>query len=105
MVSVITQFPLPAGIDLPAFRRQLVAIAPEFQKPAGLLSKAFVVSEDQGHAGGIYLWRSREHALAFEPSIRAMIQQRLGVEPRITYFATPVLVDNMRQTIDVAEGA
>jgi hypothetical protein len=104
MITVITQFPLPPGLDLAVFRQQIVAIAPEFQKPAGLLSKAFVVSDDGAHAGGVYLWRIREHALAFEPDIRAMIKDRIGAEALITYFETPVLVDNQRQTIEVAPG-
>lgn len=102
MITAITQFPLPSGVDIAAFRQGLVTIAPEFQKPAGLLSKAFVISQDRVQAGGVYLWRSRNEALAFEPVIRTMIQQTLGVDASITYFDTPVLVDNQRQTIEVA---
>jgi hypothetical protein len=102
MITAITQFPLPSGVDIDAFRQELVTIAPEFTKPAGLLSKAFVISEDRGQGGGVYLWRSQNHALAFEPVIRSMIRQKLGVEASIRYFETPVVVDNQRQTIEVA---
>jgi len=104
MITAITQFSLPPGMDVASFRQGLVTIAPEFQKPPGLLSKTFLLSQDQAQGGGVYLWSSREQALAFEPVIRSMIKEMLGVDALITYFETPVVVDNRRQTVELAAG-
>jgi hypothetical protein len=55
--------PLPGAVqDLTAahFRR----IAPGFREVPGLIRKQFIYAED-GWAGGIYLWETREEAEAF----------------------------------------
>jgi len=99
MITAITQFVLPAGIDLQEFRSSLFALAPKFQEPPGLQAKYFLISEDGSHGGGVYLWNSKEDALAFEPVIRSLIKQNLGVEASVSYFETPVVVDNIVKQI------
>jgi hypothetical protein len=104
MITALTKFPLPPGTDLREFRQALVQMAPLFQEPPGLDSKAFLIAEDGASAGGAYLWQSKEQALAFEPKIRRMIKDALGVEAEITYFETPVLVDNIARQIRQSNG-
>lgn len=99
MYTTITRFPLPEGAEPAMLRSAFAEVAPFFQEPAGLLSKFFLLSEEGTHAGGVYLWESRKHAEDFDPKIRAMILDRLGVEPEITYFETPVVVDNQQSRI------
>ena len=104
MITALTKFPLPPGTDLREFRQVLIQVAPSFQEPSGLDFKAFLIAEDGASAGGVYLWQSKEQALAFEPRIRGMIKDALGVEAEITYFETPVVVDNVARKIRQAEG-
>lgn len=99
MITSITRFALPPGLALEEFRSSLAVVAPKFQGTSGLQSKFFLISEDGTHGGGVYLWNRKEDALAFEPIIRSLIQQNLGVEAEISYFETPVVVDNMSKQI------
>jgi len=95
MTTVITQFPLPPGVPIDAMKNGFLEVAPFFQGPPGLLRKYFLLSHDGATGGGVYLWTSRQAAHDFsEATIRPMIKERFHVEPSITYFETPVIVDN-----------
>jgi hypothetical protein len=95
VITAIVRFPLPAAVTADQYREMCRHAAPDFRKPAGLLSKQFLLAEDGRGGGGVYLWESREAAEAFYTAgFRAIIRERFGVEPQITYFETPVVVDN-----------
>jgi len=54
----------------------------------------YLFGEDRT-GGGVYLWESRDAAdRQFSPAWRGMIQQKFGTAPEITYYETPVIVDN-----------
>ncbi len=94
VITAVVRFPLPAAVTADRYREMCRHAAPDFRKPAGLLSKQFLLAED-GRGGGVYLWASKEAAEAFYGAgFRAMIRERFGAEPEITYFETPVVVDN-----------
>jgi Putative mono-oxygenase ydhR len=99
MITTITKFQLPHGASLDQVRSALKDIAPEFQRPSELLSKFFLISESGPYGGGVYLWQNRSDASAFEPTIRAMVREKMGVEAEISYFETPVVVDNTQKEI------
>jgi hypothetical protein len=99
MITSITSFALPSGINLEEFRSSLLVVAPKFQGAAGLQSKFFLISEDGSRGGGVYLWNSKKDALAFAPIIKSLVQQNLGVEAEISYFETPAVVDNLAKQI------
>jgi hypothetical protein len=57
-------------------------------------------------AGGVYLWESRDAAeRVYTAEWRQMIFERYGAEPEISYYDTPVVVDNdsNRVIVDAAE--
>ena len=61
----------------------------------GLIRKYYLYGDD-GVAGGAYLWESREAAEAvYTAEWREMIAARYGSEPMVTYFETPLVVDNV----------
>jgi len=100
MTTTITQFPLPPGVPADAFKRGFLEVAPHFKKPPGLIRKYFLLSEDRTVGGGVYLWDSPENARNFsEGTLRAMIKEKFHVDPSITYFDTPVVVDNLTSEI------
>jgi len=72
----------------------------------GLLRKNYVMSEDGKRAGGIYVWASRADAeRVYTAEWRQMIGDRYGAAPEISYFETPVVVDNTlgKTILDAAE--
>jgi Putative mono-oxygenase ydhR len=100
MTTVIIQYPLPPGAPIDAVKSGFLEVAPFFQHLPGLLRKYFFLSEDGATGGGVYLWTSRETARNFsETTIRPMIKEKFHVEPSITYFEAPVIVDNVSSQI------
>ena len=53
--------------------------------------------------GGLYLWENREAAeRMYSESWRKMIADRYGALPEITYYETPVIVDNTARPASTA---
>jgi hypothetical protein len=96
MVTTIVQFKLSAPVSREEAKELYAATAPKYQKIDRLIRKYYLLSEDGGMGGGVYLWKSKAHAeKLFTPEWRQFIKQRYGTEPVISYFESPVLVDNL----------
>ena len=55
-----------------------------------------MLSEDGATAGGIYLWNSQQEAEAmYTESWRAFVREKYGTDAIVTYFESPVTVDNL----------
>ena len=71
----------------------------------GLIRKYYLLSEDGQTAGGVYLWKSREAAeQLYTDDWKAFILQKYLTRPLITYFASPVIVDNLVGQIITGQG-
>lgn len=100
MITAIVQFKLPEPVTLDQARQAFLDVTPTFQQADGLIRKCFLFGEDGRTMGGSYLWRTREQAERFyNPGLRDMIRGRYGTEPTITYFTTPVVVDNLTSEV------
>ncbi len=96
MITAVVQFDLPAPISLEEATRRFESSAPKYQHLAGLLRKYYIRTPDGRVAGGIYLWRSREDAeRVYDGAWRARVEQLYGAVPRISWFDTPIVVDNV----------
>ena len=100
MITALVQFALPAPISLDEATRRFESSAPKYQNLAGLVRKYYVRTEDGRSAGGIYLWESRAAAEAvYSGEWRERVEKLYGVKPTITWFDTPVIVDNLAGAI------
>jgi hypothetical protein len=100
MITVITSFQLPKPITRDEARKLFLSAAPRYQEVAGLLRKYYVLSQDGSSGGGIYLWNSRAEAEAmYTESWKALARETYGADPSITYFESPVVVDNVMHEI------
>ena len=100
MITVITSFQLPKPITREEARSIFLSTAPKYQGVAGLFRKCYVLSQDGSTAGGIYLWKSRAEAEAmYTESWRNAAREKYGAEPSVTYFDSPVVVDNVTNEI------
>ncbi len=103
MITAIVRYRLPPSIDRDACRAHFETIAPAFRSVPGLISKHFICAED-GTAGGVYQWRTREHAEAFYGGPwRDGIIERYGMAPEIEYFTVFCVTDNERGEVRVPE--
>lgn len=96
MIIAITKFQLPSPITPDEARKIFLSTAPTYQGVQGLFRKHYILWEDRKTVGGIYLWNSRVEAEAtYTECWKAFVRDKYGSEPSVTYFDSPVLVDNV----------
>jgi len=100
MITTITTFRLPKPLTVEQAREIFLSTAPNYRGVAGLVRKSYVLSEDGSTAGGVYLWTSRAAAEAmYTERWRAIVREKYGADPSVTYFESPVVVDNVSDEI------
>jgi hypothetical protein len=96
MITAIVQFQLPAPISLAEATRRFESSAPKYQNLPGLIRKYYIRSEDGRIAGGVYLWQSRQAAeRVYDQAWQERVEQLYHAKPTITWFDSPVVVDNL----------
>ena len=96
MITAVTTFKLPKSITREEARSIFLSTAPIYRGVSGLFRKTYVLSEDGLTAGGIYFWNSRVEAEAlYTDAWRARARDKYGADPIVTYFESPVVVDNL----------
>jgi hypothetical protein len=96
MITTLVQFQLPSPISLAEATRRFESSAPKYRNLSGLIRKYYIRSEDGRIAGGIYLWESRAAAeRVYDGEWRERVEQLYGAKPAITWFDSPVVVDNL----------
>ncbi|WP_050425546.1 hypothetical protein [Bradyrhizobium tropiciagri] len=100
MITAVTSFKLPKPITREEARAIFLSTAPIYRGVQGLFRKTYVLSEDGMMAGGIYFWNSRSEAEAlYTDAWRASAREKYGADPMVTYFESPVVVDNIAEQI------
>ena len=100
MITALVQFKLPQPVSRDKARELFSGTAPRFREVPGLIRKYYLLSQAGGSAGGVYLWKSREDAeRLYSAEWRKSIQERFGSQPTVTYFESPVIVDNVAGSI------
>jgi hypothetical protein len=100
MIIAITTFTLPKPITREEARSIFLSTAPTYRGAPGLFRKHYVLSQDGCSAGGVYLWNSKAEAEAmYTESWRSFVREKYGTEPTVTYFESPVTVDNVAQQV------
>ncbi len=95
MITAVVQFQLPAPVSLDEAARMFESTAPKYQNLPGLVRKYYLRSEDGRTAGGVYLWESKTAAeKVYSDEWRERVAKLYGNAPQVTYFDTPVIVDN-----------
>jgi hypothetical protein len=95
MITEIVTFKLPEGMT----RDQLVAnfrqTAPKWHENPDLIRKNYLYESANGLGGGVYLWKNMDDAKRWHnDAFRKKVLEVYGSEPTITYFETPIVVDN-----------
>ena len=96
MITALVQFKLPQPMTTDKAQAVFAETAPKYREVSGLIRKYYLLSEDGEIAGGVYLWKSRQAAeQLYTDDWKAFIEQKYGTKPSVTYFASPVIVDNL----------
>jgi hypothetical protein len=95
MITAIVQFKLPQPVTCEQAREIFAGTAPKYREIQGLIRKYYILSRDGGTAGGVYLWNSREDAeRLYTDDWKKFVRDKYGSDPTVTYFDSPVIVDN-----------
>jgi hypothetical protein len=95
MITAFVQFKLPQPLTREKARVVFSSTAQKYREIHGLVRKYYVLSKDGETAGGVYLWNSQEDAeRLYTDEWRKFIKDKYGAEPSVTYFDSPVVVDN-----------
>ena len=95
LITVITRFPLPAGVTADQMHAAFAAVAPRFRNLPGLVRKQFLCSPDCRTGGGVYLWNDERAARTFmNERVVPMIREKFHVEPTIEFYDSPMIVEN-----------
>lgn len=96
MIIALVQFKLPAPVSVEKATALFEGSAHLYRDMPGLIRKHYVLTEDGTAAGGIYLWETKGAAeRTYNGDWRKMVMERYGSEPQVTYFESPVSVDNV----------
>lgn len=102
MVTSLVQFKLPHPITPQEARQRFASTAPQYQTVPGLIRKYYLLAEDGVTAGGFYTWASRADAeRLYTDEWRNFVKSKYGCEPSVTFFETPVMIDNVQQEVVV----
>lgn len=95
MITALVQFKLPQSISREQARETFSSTAKKYTTVSGLIRKYYVLAADGKTAGGVYLWKSQRAAeLFYSDEWRHFIFDKYGALPTVTYFDSPVIVDN-----------
>jgi hypothetical protein len=96
MITTHVQIKLSETLSLNEAQDIFATTAPKYLEIQGLIRKYYLLSEDGETAGGIYLWESRKAAeMLYTEEWKKFILQKYGSVPSVTYFYSPVIVDNL----------
>jgi hypothetical protein len=95
MITALIQFKLPQPLSREEARKVFSGAAPKYREIHGLVRKYYVLSQDGRTAGGVYLWNSQKDAeRLYTDEWKQFIFDKYGALPSVTYFESPVIVDN-----------
>ena len=106
MITAVVQFKVADGVSRDEILTNMANVAPRFESVPGLIRKNFLLDPESGVGGGVYTWESREAAdelYAVGGAWREAIHNLYGVYPEITWFETPIIVDNATGDIKTSE--
>ena len=96
MITALVQFKLPEPMTRNRAEEIFSTTAPRYREVKGLIRKYYLLSENGEMAGGVYLWESRDEAeKLYAGEWKDFIMEKYGTEPSVTYFESPVVVDNL----------
>jgi hypothetical protein len=96
MITALVQIKLPEPMTVDKAQEVFAETAPKYREVKGLIRKYYLLSEDGEIAGGVYLWKSRQAAeQLYTDDWKAFIMQKYGTKPSVSFFNSPVIVDNL----------
>ena len=99
MITVIVNFKISTDLNAEAVKDKFLETAPMYKDVDGLIRKNYLLDIEKHTAGGAYTFETREQADKwFDQERINWITERYS-KPELTYYDTPVIVDNEQDDI------
>ena len=99
MITVIVSFKISTDLNAEVVKKKFLETAPMYKDVDGLIRKNYLLDIEKHTAGGAYTFETREQADKwFDQERIDWITERYS-KPELTYYDTPVLVDNDQDQI------
>ena len=99
MITVIVSFKISTDLNAETVKDKFLETAPMYKDVDGLIRKNYLLDIEKHTAGGAYTFETREQADKwFDQERIDWITERYS-KPELTYYDTPVLVDNDQEEI------
>ena len=99
MITVIVSFKISTDLNAETVKDKFLESAPMYKDVDGLIRKNYLLDIEKHTAGGAYTFETREQADKwFDQERIDWITERYS-KPELTYYDTPVLVDNDQDEI------
>ena len=99
MIPVIVRFKISTDLNADIVRDKFLETAPMYTDVDGLIRKNYLLDIEKHTAGGVYTFETREQSDKwFDQERIDWITERYS-KPELTYYNTPVLVDNGQDKI------
>ena len=99
MFIVIVKFKIPKGTNIYDIKEKFIETAPMYQNTNGLIRKNYLINEDENIAGGVYIFDNSNNAYTWFDEDRIQWLTERYSNPEISYFESPVEVDNDSKNI------
>ena len=100
MITEVVHFALPSGTGHEEALAKYRQTAPAWAKNRDLVHKFYFFDKVKRLGGGVYVWRTREAALRWHgDEYKTRIRALYGSEPRMTYYDTLLVVDNVAEQV------
>jgi hypothetical protein len=94
MITVIVNFKIAEDVDENAIKQKFLETSPMYRDVSGLIRKNYLIDIERHTAGGVYTFDNLENAKMWFDQERINWLTNRYSSPSITYFETPIVVDN-----------
>ena len=101
MFVVLVKFKIPKEMDVDSIKEKFNESVPMYQNTKGLIRKNYLLNEHKNIAGGVYIFDNSNNAYAWFDKDRIQWLTERYSDPEISYFDSPVVVDNESKNIQI----
>jgi hypothetical protein len=100
MIIEKVTFRLPQEMTRAGLIKKYRQTVPKWRENQNLLQKSYIYDPSEPLGGGIYIWKNKVAAEQWHDSKwRAQFAKRWDTEPKIEFYETLIVVDNIAQEI------
>lgn len=100
MFTAVVRYELAPSLSPEKAREYFKGSVEKFRHLPGLIRKYYLLSQDGRTGGSVYLWETRDQALAFhDEEWLEFMRGKYGSRPQVSFFDCEVVIDNQSDEV------